>query len=119
MVIYTKILEKDTINKAYEVYYECKAAEDIIKNVLEGHIQIKNQEMYDQFYRDYVRNTVAYDHEIRTIEQEILGQDVVLPESTTYLSPIRGKLILLPVKAFDEGVEAYLERKGFKKVDIK
>lgn len=121
MTIYWITVNPNSINKAFALFYETKVAQDIINNVIAGEIEVKNQEAYDKMYANYIKNSIAYDREIRNIEEEILGKDIIIPSSVSYVSPIRGKFMIQITSTDEEkkkDIEAFLLRKGFERIDI-
>lgn len=121
MVVYTKLLDQAVINKAYIKHYQCKVVQDIIENVLAGNVKVKNEKRYDEMYKEYMQNMIAYDEEIKKIEKDLIGDDVIIPDSTVWISPIRGMFLMElnfndPEKVRD--VENFLLRKGFERLVI-
>lgn len=121
MTLYWIPVNSTSINKAFALFYETKVAQDIINNILAGEIEVKNQEAYDKIYANYIKNSIAYDKEIRKIEEEVLGKDVIIPSTVSYVSPIRGKFMMQITSTDEEkkkDIEGFLIRKGFKRIDI-
>lgn len=121
MKLFMKTLDAEVISKAFALYYKCRSMEDIISNVIAGNIEVKNKELYDDLHKQYMQNLIAYEFELKKIEDIVFGKNMIIPSCATYLSPTRAKFIVdmhVTKGTERDDIKNFLLKRGFEEFDI-
>lgn len=123
MIIYSKTIETDSFKKLTGLLNKCKISEDIVNNVLEGNIKVKNKEAYDRIFHDLITDTAEFEYMLDKIKMDLMdGNNLLLEGVHFHIFSSRTRLIitlddLLP-KNHKKDIESFLLKKGFDKDEI-